>query len=269
MNKGHLRDLFTFTKSERSGIVVLLLLIIGLAILPHFIRPQYPDIDASLLRKFEVNLAMVDSLNKAQYNKKEDYTAFNYYEKNKVKYDNFDPNTADFKALMRCGIPYETVRNIMQFKYKGGVFKNTEDLGQIEGITPQLLKKLSPYVSIDPNYVNPNSARKKSATDSSTYKTYKPKPKLIVELNTSDSIALENLPGIGPAFANRIIKYRNRLGGFIKTEQLLEVYGVDTALYNRILPQIQLNNKEIIPLNINQITMQWENIPTLVIKMPD
>ncbi len=57
-----------------------------------------------------------------------------------------------------------------------------------------------------------------------------------VELNAADSATLETLPGIGPAFASRIIKYRTLLGGYLKVEQLKEVYGMPEETYERIKP---------------------------------
>jgi hypothetical protein len=47
-----------------------------------------------------------------------------------------------------------------------------------------------------------------------------------IELNRADSLDLLPLPGIGPVFASRIIKYRNLLGGFVSHDQLKEVYGL-------------------------------------------
>jgi competence ComEA-like helix-hairpin-helix protein len=45
-----------------------------------------------------------------------------------------------------------------------------------------------------------------------------------VEVNTADSAVLVALPGIGPAFAKGILKYRDRLGGYHRLDQLAEVY---------------------------------------------
>ncbi len=44
-----------------------------------------------------------------------------------------------------------------------------------------------------------------------------------IELNSADSIQLISLRGIGPYYASRIIRYRNRLGGFYSVEQLKEL----------------------------------------------
>jgi DNA uptake protein ComE-like DNA-binding protein len=47
-----------------------------------------------------------------------------------------------------------------------------------------------------------------------------------IDLNRADSSALLPLPGIGPVFASRIIKYRELLGGYVSHDQLKEVYGL-------------------------------------------
>jgi competence ComEA-like helix-hairpin-helix protein len=53
----------------------------------------------------------------------------------------------------------------------------------------------------------------------------------LVELNTADTTTLKKVPGIGSAFAGRIVKYRVLLGGFYSVEQLREVYGIDEERY--------------------------------------
>ena len=66
-----------------------------------------------------------------------------------------------------------------------------------------------------------------------------------VELNTADSVMLETLPGIGPAFASRIIKYRTLLGGYLKVEQLKEVYGMPEETYDRIQSLCTINTSKV------------------------
>lgn len=51
----------------------------------------------------------------------------------------------------------------------------------------------------------------------------------ILDINTADSISLEQLPGIGEKLSARIIKYRERLGGFIEINQLKEIYGMSDS----------------------------------------
>ena len=53
----------------------------------------------------------------------------------------------------------------------------------------------------------------------------------MLDLNLADSAALEHLPGIGEKLSSRIIKYRDRLGGFIRIDQLQEIYGLTDSNY--------------------------------------
>lgn len=60
-----------------------------------------------------------------------------------------------------------------------------------------------------------------------------------ISLNTNDTAEWKKIPGIGSSYAERIVKYRNLLGGFASVEQLREVYGVDNELFARISPYIE------------------------------
>lgn len=74
---------------------------------------------------------------------------------------------------------------------------------------------------------------------------YQPKLKAgeKIELNSADTSNLKLIPKIGSGYANRIVKYRNLLGGYISLEQLKEVWGLDDYLYADIIPYIELTEK--------------------------
>lgn len=86
---------------------------------------------------------------------------------------------------------------------------------------------------------------------SSFYQTQYPKKTLSFELNTADSLDLVQLYNIGPVIARRILKYRSLLGGYVRKEQLREVYGIDSARYNDIAPHLTVDPSRITPIDIN------------------
>lgn len=53
---------------------------------------------------------------------------------------------------------------------------------------------------------------------------------IIIDVNTADTSILKKIPGVGSVISRNIVNYRNRLGGFYNTAQLLEVQYVDSTL---------------------------------------
>jgi competence ComEA-like helix-hairpin-helix protein len=76
-----------------------------------------------------------------------------------------------------------------------------------------------------------------------------------IELNTADSLDLKKLPGIGSAFANRIINYKKLLGGYHRIEQLQEVYGMYEELYEQIVPYLTINPNEKVRISANTASL--------------
>ena len=75
----------------------------------------------------------------------------------------------------------------------------------------------------------------------------------VVELNTADTTILKKVPGIGSAFAKRIVGYRNLLGGYYSATQLSEVYGVDEERYNAFVPWFTADPTLISKLSVNKL----------------
>jgi len=74
---------------------------------------------------------------------------------------------------------------------------------------------------------------------------------IVIDLNSSDTLQLMKIPGIGAAFAKRITSYRNLLGGYFRLEQLQEVYGMYEELYEKIIPYLQTDTSIIVQIPVN------------------
>jgi len=61
-----------------------------------------------------------------------------------------------------------------------------------------------------------------------------------INLNTADKSELETLTGIGPAFAKRIIDYRQENGGFKSAEEIQAVSGIGEKTFEKIKNQISI-----------------------------
>ena len=122
-------------------------------------------------------------------------------------------------------------------------FRVKKDVLKIYGMKERLYAELRPFISLPDSFTKEKNQ-------------YHPKAKIsfeLLEINSADSIQLEKLRGIGPTLASRIIRYRNRLGGFISIEQLKEVYGVNDTLFNLIKDQVVVNDNDVrvVVLNVD------------------
>jgi competence ComEA-like helix-hairpin-helix protein len=152
----------------------------------------------------------------------------------------FDPNNLTKDEGLRMGMRESVVNAIISFREKGGKFYSTSDLKKIYTLTDEEFAIIEPYVSF--------------ATD--TLMTRPVKKSVVVELNTADTLDLQQLRGIGPSFARRIVKYREMLGGFCKPEQLFEVYGMDSTRYSGIASMVKVDRDQIKKININKVSIK-------------
>lgn len=249
------KDWFFFSRSQKIGILVLTAIILVLlatkmivASLPHHIAPK---------DHFEEEAkAFLDSLKTAP----QKYYPHTYYKRNYAEnrqpfyheklpvpvLSRFNPNTADSLQFIRLGIKPRIASNILKYRNKGGKFRKAEDFKKIWGISDAQMQTLLPYVDI------PAEA---SPAPSTTYNRIA-KTDGIIELNSADTTQLQQIKGIGPGFARRIVGYRKRLGGFVNIEQLHEVWGMTPELYRSIAPHFSVNPKLIQTINVNKASIE-------------
>lgn len=63
-------------------------------------------------------------------------------------------------------------------------------------------------------------------------------PGALIDLNTASLEALQDIPGVGPVLATRIVTYREQNGGFQSVEQLMEVSGIGEATFAQMQPMV-------------------------------
>jgi DNA uptake protein ComE-like DNA-binding protein len=251
--KNLLRSYFSFSRKELNGIFVLFVLILIVIVSPKlyslFFKDQKYDFERFSMEaeEFRAAAAKVGISQRKIYNEPELSLV-------KQVFFNFDPNRLSESNWIKLGLSYKQIKVIRNYESKGGKFYKKEDLKRIYSISEKQYIMLEPFIVI------------KNADELSNKKTFKtnirsaaisdPIRRPGIEINAADSLELERIRGIGPAFALRIIKFRRRLGGFYRKEQLLEVYGMDSLKYDQLKDQIQVNTGLVRRLNINTFTFE-------------
>lgn len=172
-----------------------------------------------------------------------------------AEYFEFDPNGLPANQWKRLGLSGRQIAVIKNYEAKGGKFYRKEDVQKIYSVTAADYVRLEPYIRIKARYqVKDYKPFEKNERRENYARSNNKAAIVLVELNQADSALLETVRGIGPAFASRIIRYKTRLGGFYKKEQLLEVYGMDSVKYAGLKDQVKVNENDILKININTAT---------------
>ncbi|WP_343531719.1 helix-hairpin-helix domain-containing protein [Pedobacter sp.] len=249
---------YGFSKRNLNGLFVLLLLILVATLAPsiyrlYFLKPASIDPNEALALQ---QLEMVD-----RYAKRYDKNTRNEIEDTSdqlpVYYETFDPNLVDEKKWQQFGLSYKQAMAIVNYVKKGGRFYKPEDLKKMYTISPEKYEALLPYVVLSES----------KPFEKKTMPIYTKKELVMVEINTADTLELDKIRGVGIAFAKRIIRYRERLGGFYSKEQLFEVFGIDTPKFDEIKDQIKIDVGAIRKLNINTVEFEdFKRYPYLSFK---
>lgn len=107
----------------------------------------------------------------------------------------FDPNTVSVEDLTRLGFTEKQAMAIENYRAKGGRFRRKSDFAKSFVVADSVYRRLERFIDIP-------------STD----------------INRADSAAFDDLPGIGPYFAAKMVEYRERLCGYSYPEQLMDIY---------------------------------------------
>lgn len=145
----------------------------------------------------------------------------------------FDPNQADSATLLRLGFRPWQIRNMMRYRMKNGRWRSAEDFRRLYGLSEEEYNRLRPYIRIsskDRKDLSDREVRHYYGTPKGARVDYEPVEKYsegtLVPLNEADTFALKRIPGIGSYYAGKIVRYRERLGGFVSVSQINEVEGL-------------------------------------------
>jgi len=256
--KSLIKSFFTLNKNEQKGIVILFVIIFVLSIvnflIPEFNSHKKTDFSdfKSQINEFRSKRAVYkDSINLRQ---KQEKGELSINEANELfKPFDFNPNTLDKFSFLKMGFSNKQYRTIKKYLEKGGHFYEKKDFKKIYCISDAEYEVLEPYIIIENNEVNKKpekASKKKSETKSESFAN----PRyLLTEINSADSILLANNLKIIPYLINRIIKYRNLLGGFYDSKQLLEVYGFPEYYFNTIKNYIEVDTTLVSQIDINSV----------------
>jgi DNA uptake protein ComE-like DNA-binding protein len=230
---------FWYTKNQRNGILLLLIIIIFLQLILHFKNfdsQQMVDLSQPKITSYNKQL---DSLKKKSSKKK------------KFKIYPFNPNyISDYKGY-QLGMNVDEIDRLLAHREQRLYVNSAKEFQTITKISDSLLQKISPFFKF-PEWVQ------KKNNNKNNQQRYIPNSRInvseitTVDINKATLKDFTAIEGVDEYISERIIKYRSKLQGFSFKEQLFEVWGLDELIANKILSTFSIKNIPIIKkVNIN------------------
>jgi len=238
---------FGFSRRESNGILFLFMIIILMLLTKYFYfnyihqptQLKISQIELEGIRKKVREKKLIGVNEKKSLNEKKDPSSVFIIDKE----SEFNPNESTAQELLIMGFPEEISYRIISYREKVGKFSNKSDLFKI--------------YNIDSSFLIENWERillpEKTLSETEEIPIIKIERSDINIANVSD---LERIKGIGNVFANRIIKYRNMLGGFYSTKQLNEVYNLPDSLIPAINQYFLVDKSKLKKLDLNSLTQK-------------
>ena len=222
---------FRFNKQERSGIFFLLLIVVVLQCGYYYVKATPSNLRSDFALN-AVEQTKIDSLKKERFDKSQKIYPFN-------------PNyLTDYKGYA-LGLSPSELDRLFTFRDQGKFVNSDKEFQTVTQISDSLLNKISPYFKF-PEWAGKNQTVKKPTSKPATETNIK-------DLNAATAEELRQVYGIGETLSKRIIKFRDRLGGFLVSEQLYDVYGLESEVVEKALLKFQVFEKpEVGKINVNK-----------------
>ena len=238
---------FYLQKSDRRVILLLLCGIVAALIVISITESETPADNTleQVMQKKESN----------PRRQKSGHYTYNQGETRQPELFPFDPNTADSTQLLRLGLKPWQVVNIYKYRAAGGIYRKPRDFARLYGLTLKQYRQLEPYIRIsEENQPAENYFYKYEPIEERDTVKYpiKLQAEERIVLNRADTTQLRKVPGIGSFFARKIVEYRERLGGYYRVQQLLEIEDFpETAVDFFIIP----DDTQFRKLNVNRLSL--------------
>lgn len=239
-----IRNFFGFSRAQTNGFIVLL----PLMALCIFSVPVYRWWVSRQPRDFTSERILLDSL--ARQWEAREVNRLPEAEEVPVRLFSFDPNAVSVDELLAMGFSSGLANRLVNYRNKGGRFRVKPDLLKLYGMDSTFYKVLEPYINLPNEFV----AIEHKPSDAVQPVTIKHSA-VRFDLNQADTTLLKTVYGIGSKFSARIVNFRESLGGIIDKRQLYDIYGLDSAIVQRLDSASFIQSDfQVRTLNINEAT---------------
>lgn len=243
-----MKTYFDFSKKERIGVLLLCSLLLVLIFIFNVESQQF------LPSGLEVDPADIEYIQlSSATEKKIGDDAGDKTIADKDNWSLFDPNDLDKQGWTELGFSEKQALSILNYKNNYGPFKKKSDIKKLYVVSDEKFNELEPFIQFKQEVIEDRDAAQSAAIIE-----IKENKVLINQATQEELIAL---PHIGPVYAERIMKFRDKLGGFVTTAQYDDLYISDEAKKSlNIFASLDTNNVRKVDIN-NASKQELKRIP--------
>jgi len=214
-----LKAYFRFTSQQRTGIFILILIIIGSQIAFHLLEINIKDDDSLEKQQWLSLQGEIDTLKLEKENFRPTIYPFN-------------PNfITDFKGY-KLGMSTAEIDRLLKFRKTNQYVNSAEEFQALTKVSDSLLAVISPYFKF-PDWVK--NKKNYKTFEKFENKTFGKNEKIIIiDINIASQEELIKVYGIGPGLSERILKQKEVLGGFVSMEQMKDIWGLSPEVVEKL-----------------------------------
>ena len=231
-----LKSYFQYSRSQRSGIFLLVLLCVIFQFAFFYLSPSSFKVNEIEKQKWISLQTKVDSLKV----EKQNYMPKIYP---------FNPNfITDYKGS-KLGMSVAEIDRLLNFRKTNQYVNSASEFQKVTQVSDSLLNAISPYFKF-PDWVSNRSAQK--------FKPFEKKIEKIImlDINLATKEDLIKVYGIGSALSDRILKQKELIGGFVSMKQMNDIWGLSQEVIDNLnkyfkiasipkIKKIDINNSSI------------------------
>ena len=241
MSQSTIKTYFQYTASQRSGIFLLLTLIIGFQFLYFFVDFTSIETDKNSTEKQQW-LSLQTEIDAAKQDTELD----------SPKIYPFNPNfITDFKGY-KLGMSTQEIDRLLAFRKTNKYVNSAHEFQAVTKVSDSLLHVISPYFKF-PDWVN----NKKEFKSYSKQDFQKKESLVVLDINQATQDDLKKVYGIGDGLSERILNEREKLGAFVSMEQMNDVWGLSPEVIEKLNQHFKVKTvPNIKKININTATIK-------------
>ncbi len=240
MKTSTLKSYLQFSKSQRLGLLTLFALLIVFQLFFYFLESNVVNTPESHPAKQQW-LSLQSRMD----------TAATAQSHEKPKIYPFNPNfITDFKGY-KLGMSVVEIDRLLAFRKTNRYVNSAAEFQQVTQVSDSLLAQIAPFFKF------PDWVKDKNRHSFSQSKSFEKKTPAVIDINLATQEDLKAVYGIGNGLSERILKEKERLGGFVSMQQMADVWGLSADVVAKLQASFKVSQiPEVKKIKINEATVK-------------